>query len=76
MASDSKARVYTDVNTHRPREYWDYEAHVIEWGYVEIKMLVFFAYQRARFVDASLLPWPKIVEYVSFTNTYIISLDS
>ena len=32
MASGSKARVYADVNFHRPREYWDYEAHVIEWG--------------------------------------------
>merc|ERR1711981_928668 len=21
-----------DVNSHRPREYWDYEAHVVEWG--------------------------------------------
>uniref|UniRef100_A0A671Q094 non-specific serine/threonine protein kinase n=1 Tax=Sinocyclocheilus anshuiensis TaxID=1608454 RepID=A0A671Q094_9TELE len=28
----SRARVYTEVNTQRPREYWDYESHVIEWG--------------------------------------------
>uniref|UniRef100_A0A8D3EAX2 non-specific serine/threonine protein kinase n=1 Tax=Scophthalmus maximus TaxID=52904 RepID=A0A8D3EAX2_SCOMX len=28
----SRARVYTEVNTHRPREYWDYESHVVEWG--------------------------------------------
>uniref|UniRef100_A0A8C4QBS7 non-specific serine/threonine protein kinase n=1 Tax=Eptatretus burgeri TaxID=7764 RepID=A0A8C4QBS7_EPTBU len=28
----SRSRVYTDVNTHRPREYWDYESHVVEWG--------------------------------------------
>merc|ERR1712179_518555 len=28
----SRARVYCDVNTHRPRECWDYESHVIEWG--------------------------------------------
>ncbi|XP_072371334.1 casein kinase II subunit alpha isoform X3 [Scyliorhinus torazame] len=28
----SRARVYTDVNTHKPREYWDYESHVVEWG--------------------------------------------
>uniref|UniRef100_A0A4W5MUF1 non-specific serine/threonine protein kinase n=1 Tax=Hucho hucho TaxID=62062 RepID=A0A4W5MUF1_9TELE len=28
----SRARVYTGVNTHRPREYWDYESHVVEWG--------------------------------------------
>merc|ERR1712107_1003 len=28
----SRARVYADVNSHRPRDYWDYEAHVVEWG--------------------------------------------
>eukprot|EP00066_Takifugu_rubripes_P028032 XP_011617298.1 PREDICTED: casein kinase II subunit alpha-like isoform X1 [Takifugu rubripes] len=28
----SRARVYTEVNTHQPREYWDYESHVVEWG--------------------------------------------
>lgn len=32
MPSPSRARVYADVNTHRPREYWDYESHVVEWG--------------------------------------------
>ena len=33
MPLASQARVYADVNLHRPREYWDYESHVIEWGY-------------------------------------------
>ena len=28
----SRARVYADVNSHRPREYWDYESHVVNWG--------------------------------------------
>lgn len=28
----SRARVYTDVNVHKPREYWDYENYEIEWG--------------------------------------------
>ncbi|KAF5212756.1 Casein kinase II subunit alpha' [Clavispora lusitaniae] len=28
----SVARVYADVNKQKPQEYWDYEAHVIEWG--------------------------------------------
>ena len=32
MNALNRARVYADVNTHRPREFWDYEAHVIEWG--------------------------------------------
>lgn len=32
MPAPSKSRVYSDVNTHKPREYWDYESHVVEWG--------------------------------------------
>jgi casein kinase II subunit alpha len=28
----SRARVYTDVNVKRPREYWDYESLTISWG--------------------------------------------
>nr|BAJ85347.1 predicted protein [Hordeum vulgare subsp. vulgare] len=30
--SMSKARVYTDVNVVRPKEYWDYEALTVQWG--------------------------------------------
>lgn len=30
----SRARVYPDVNVKRPREYWDYESLVVNWGYV------------------------------------------
>uniref|UniRef100_A0A0K0D136 non-specific serine/threonine protein kinase n=1 Tax=Angiostrongylus cantonensis TaxID=6313 RepID=A0A0K0D136_ANGCA len=36
----SKARVYADVNPSRPREYWDYESHVIEWGNIDDYQLV------------------------------------
>lgn len=32
MPAPSRARVYADVNTHRPRDYWDYESHAVEWG--------------------------------------------
>lgn len=28
----SVARVYADVNVHKPREYWDYEALTVTWG--------------------------------------------
>jgi len=28
----SRARVYADVNVHRPRDYWDYEALTVSWG--------------------------------------------
>ena len=32
MATPSQSRVYADVNAHKPREYWDYETHQVEWG--------------------------------------------
>lgn len=32
MPLASKARVYFDVNMNKPREYWDYENSVIDWG--------------------------------------------
>ncbi|GLU13458.1 hypothetical protein SLE2022_300940 [Rubroshorea leprosula] len=28
----SKARVYTDVNVIRPKDYWDYETLTVQWG--------------------------------------------
>jgi len=28
----NRARVYADVNQHRPREYWNYEALTVNWG--------------------------------------------
>lgn len=33
MALPSRARVYADVNSHKPREYWDYESYVVDWGW-------------------------------------------
>lgn len=35
----SKARVYADVNVQRPKEYWDYEALIVQWGYVLTRLL-------------------------------------
>lgn len=32
MALPSRARVYAEVNSHKPREYWDYESYVVDWG--------------------------------------------
>lgn len=32
MALPSRARVYADVNSHKPRDYWDYESYVVDWG--------------------------------------------
>ena len=30
--AESKARVYSDVNVVRPKEYWDYESLAVQWG--------------------------------------------
>jgi casein kinase II subunit alpha len=32
MSTPSQSRVYSDVNSHKAREYWDYETHQVEWG--------------------------------------------
>ena len=40
-AVTSIARVYPDINVHQPRDYWDYEALTVTWGYVR-----FVAYVR------------------------------
>jgi len=32
MALPSRSRVYSDINSHKPREYWDYESYVVDWG--------------------------------------------
>lgn len=34
MSVTSIARVYSDINVHKPRDYWDYEALTVEWGCV------------------------------------------
>ena len=38
----SYARVYMDVNTHKPRDYWDYESHPIDWGLASFIVNVIF----------------------------------
>lgn len=35
MALHSRSRVYADVNSHNPREYWDYESYVVDWGWAD-----------------------------------------
>ena len=31
MPKPTRSRVYADFNSHQPREYWDYETHVVKW---------------------------------------------
>ncbi|KAH0947187.1 hypothetical protein HN011_004033 [Eciton burchellii] len=40
MALPSRARVYADVNSHKAREYWDYESYVVDWGQQDDYQLV------------------------------------
>ena len=35
MSVTSIARVYADVNSKKPRDYWDYENFEIQWGYAD-----------------------------------------
>lgn len=35
MPVPSRARVYADINQSKPRDYWDYETHVLEWGNID-----------------------------------------
>lgn len=32
IALPARQSVYADVNVHRPRDYWDYEALTVNWG--------------------------------------------
>ncbi|XP_014282973.1 casein kinase II subunit alpha [Halyomorpha halys] len=32
MPLSSRAQIYTDVNSQKPNEFWDYESYVVEWG--------------------------------------------
>lgn len=40
MPIPSRSRVYPDINLNKPREYWDYECHPIEWGNIDDYQLV------------------------------------
>jgi len=40
MPIPSRSRVYDDVTSKKPREYWNYEAHQIEWGNIDDYQLV------------------------------------
>jgi len=60
MAIPTRARVYHDVNTHRPREYWDYETHVVDWGYVNQFCLIIPVFDSLNFYDVTV--FAKIIE--------------
>lgn len=40
MSVPSRARIYADVNTHKPREYWEYESYIVDWGQQDDYQLV------------------------------------
>ena len=51
------SRVYADVNVHRPRDYWDYEALTVNWGdqedYEVIRKIGRGKYSEVRLLDSS-----------------------
>ena len=44
ISTMSKARVYTDINVIRPREYWDYESFTLHWGYLFASFYFYASY--------------------------------
>ncbi|VDN20851.1 unnamed protein product [Gongylonema pulchrum] len=40
MPIPSRSSVYAEVNQQKPREYWDYECHMIDWGSIDDYQLV------------------------------------
>lgn len=40
MSVISRSRVYHDVNQQKPRDYWDYECHMIDWGVIDDYQLI------------------------------------
>ncbi|KAI6222123.1 Casein kinase II subunit alpha [Aphelenchoides besseyi] len=40
MAVQSRSRVYYDANLKQKRDYWNYEAHQVEWGNIDEYQLV------------------------------------
>lgn len=32
--------MYADVNTHKPRDYWEYESYIVDWGQQDDYQLV------------------------------------
>ena len=40
MPVTTRARSYAEVNVNKPREYWDYECHIVGWGEIEDYQLI------------------------------------
>ena len=54
----SRARVYADVNVHKPREYWDYENLTVHWGCAPSSRPL-RAYRGQQPLGLAALPWPR-----------------
>ncbi|KVI08961.1 hypothetical protein Ccrd_012682 [Cynara cardunculus var. scolymus] len=68
----SKARVYTDVNVIRPKEYWDYESLIYGEILLSVDGLLWFC-----FAHVSPECWfsSKVIHFVSFRPKKVISLS-
>jgi hypothetical protein len=52
--------VYADVNVHRPRDYWDYEALTVNWGDQE-EYEVIRKIGRGKYSEVRLWKWNVII---------------
>jgi hypothetical protein len=58
-------RVYADVNVHRPREYWDYEALTVNWGDQE-DYEVIRKIGRGKYSEVSIFYFLNLVDHYLF----------
>lgn len=40
MSVESRAKIYAEVNSLKPKEYWDYEGYNVQWGQPDDYQLV------------------------------------
>ena len=62
----SRARVYADVNTTRPKEYWDYENMTLQWGYVKVPSPLWMGWSKLQHSKYR----PSHDPNISFTNKF------
>ena len=76
MPLASRARVYADVNSHRPRDYWDYESHVVEWGNQDDYQFVRKLGRGKNHQKQILYLWMEFIYIYIYMNIYIKYLET
>ena len=64
--------VYADVNVHRPRDYWDYEALTVNWGDQE-EYEVIRKIGRGKYSEVSKSwPWHESLDVLRNANVFLL----